>query len=203
MATKIRLMRLGKIRMPQYRIVISDSRNKRDGKYIESIGQYRPKEDPSFILVNSERAQYWLSVGAQPTEPVLTLLKLTGDWQRFKGLPGENRVKVAEPKQSRASRAEFAAGRVQELAVVQEKAKAEKKKTEKKKTDKVDDSATKSEAAPKTKAKDTAAQDATAKGTVKSDATAANAQAPKVQAKKVESADAVGEPSDKPVDGQV
>jgi small subunit ribosomal protein S16 len=86
-ATKIRLMRLGKIRAPYYRIVVADSRTKRDGRVIETIGKYHPKEDPSFIEVDSERAQYWLGVGAQPTEPVAAILKVTGDWQRFKGLP--------------------------------------------------------------------------------------------------------------------
>ena len=131
-ATKIRLMRLGKIRSPQYRIVVADSRTKRDGKVIESIGQYRPKEQPSFINLDSDRVQYWLSVGAQPTEPVLVLLKLTGDWQKFKGEPGtENRVKVAEPKQSRLDRAQGAATRVMELKAVEEKAKADKKKAKK------------------------------------------------------------------------
>lgn len=99
MAVKIRLKRLGKIRNPQYRIVVADSRTKRDGRAIEEIGKYRPKEDPSFIEVNSERVQYWLGVGAQPTDPVLNLLKITGDWQKFKGLPGaEGRLKVASPK---------------------------------------------------------------------------------------------------------
>jgi small subunit ribosomal protein S16 len=86
-ATKIRLMRLGKIRAPYYRIVVADSRTKRDGRVIETIGKYHPKEDPSFIEVDSERAQYWLGVGAQPTEPVAAILKVTGDWQKFKGLP--------------------------------------------------------------------------------------------------------------------
>ncbi len=186
-------MRLGKIRTPQYRIVISDSRNKRDGKYIESIGQYRPKEEPSFILVNSERAQYWLSVGAQPTEPVLALLKLTGDWQQFKGLPVEDRVKVAEPKQSRASRAEFAAGRVQELVVAQEKAKAEKKKAKK-----ADD-----EAAPKSKAvKDGGKKDSVAKDPVAKDAVAKDTAKPDVKASKAASADAERQSSGKPADGQ-
>src|SRR5690348_12335306 len=98
-AVKIKLKRLGKIRNPQYRIVIADSRTKRDGRAIEEIGKYHPKEDPSFIEVNSERAQYWLGVGAQPTEPVLNILKITGDWQKFKGLPGaEGTLKVAAPK---------------------------------------------------------------------------------------------------------
>ncbi|WP_106814139.1 30S ribosomal protein S16 [Microbacterium timonense] len=85
MAVKIRLKRLGKIRAPYYRIVVADSRTKRDGRVIEEIGKYHPTEQPSFIEVDSERAQYWLSVGAQPTEQVLALLKLTGDWGQFKG----------------------------------------------------------------------------------------------------------------------
>src|SRR6476661_3179358 len=102
MAVKIKLTRLGKIRNPQYRIAVADARTRRDGRSIEVIGRYHPKEDPSLIEINSERAQYWLSVGAQPTEPVLKLLKITGDWQKFKGLPGaEGRLKVAEPKPSK------------------------------------------------------------------------------------------------------
>ena len=102
MAVKIKLTRLGKIRNPQYRISVADARTRRDGRAIEVIGRYHPKEDPSLIEVDSERAQYWLSVGAQPTEPVLKLLKITGDWQKFKGLPGaEGRLKVAEPKPSK------------------------------------------------------------------------------------------------------
>jgi small subunit ribosomal protein S16 len=98
-AVKIRLKRLGKIRVPQYRIVVVDSRKKRDGKVLEEIGKYHPKEEPSFIDVKSERAQYWLGVGAQPTEAVEVILKITGDWQKFKGLPGtEGTLKVAAPK---------------------------------------------------------------------------------------------------------
>lgn len=88
MATKIRLKRFGKIRSPYYRIVVADSRTKRDGRVIEEIGKYHPTEEPSLIEVKSERAQYWLGVGAQPSEQVLVLLKITGDWQKFKGLPG-------------------------------------------------------------------------------------------------------------------
>ena len=102
MAVKIKLTRLGKIRNPQYRIAVADARTRRDGRAIEIIGRYHPKEEPSLIEIDSERAQYWLSVGAQPTEPVLKLLKITGDWQKFKGLPGaEGRLKVAEPKPSK------------------------------------------------------------------------------------------------------
>ena len=98
MAVKIKLKRMGKIRAPHYRIVVADSRTKRDGRAIEEIGKYQPKEDPSVIEVNSDRVQYWLSVGAQPSEPVQRLLELTGDWQKFKGLPAPPPLKVAEAK---------------------------------------------------------------------------------------------------------
>ncbi|SEI17508.1 MULTISPECIES: 30S ribosomal protein S16 [unclassified Leifsonia] len=99
MAVKIRLKRLGKIRAPYYRIVVADSRTKRDGRVIEEIGLYHPTEEPSRIEVDSDRAQYWLSVGAQPTEQVTALLKLTGDWGRFKGdANAVSTVKVAEGK---------------------------------------------------------------------------------------------------------
>ncbi len=98
MATKIKLQRLGKMREPHYRIVIADARNKRDGRVIESIGQYHPKSDPSVIVVDGERAKYWLGVGAQPTEAVLALLKVTGDWQDFKGLPAPPPMLFAPPK---------------------------------------------------------------------------------------------------------
>jgi small subunit ribosomal protein S16 len=101
-AVKIRLKRLGKIRVPQYRIVVVDSRKKRDGKVLEEIGKYHPKEEPSLIDVVSDRAQYWLGVGAQPSEAVEAILKVTGDWQKFKGLPGaEGTLKVKEPKRSK------------------------------------------------------------------------------------------------------
>ena len=99
MAVKIRLKRMGKIRAPHYRIVVADSRTKRDGRVIEEIGKYHPTEEPSFIEVDSERAQYWLGVGAQPTEQVLALLKLTGDWGKFQGDPNAaSTVKVKEEK---------------------------------------------------------------------------------------------------------
>ncbi|BBX87577.1 30S ribosomal protein S16 [Mycolicibacterium aubagnense] len=102
MAVKIKLTRLGKIRNPQYRIIVADARTRRDGRAIEVIGRYHPKEEPSLIEIDSERAQYWLGVGAQPTEPVAALLKITGDWQKFKGLPGaEGTLKVKEPKPSK------------------------------------------------------------------------------------------------------
>ena len=101
MAVKIRLLRMGKIRNPQYRIVVADSRTKRDGRAIEYVGIYQPKEHPSIIQVKSERVQYWLSVGAQPSEAVQRLLEKTGDWQQFKGLPAPPPLLVAEPRQSR------------------------------------------------------------------------------------------------------
>ncbi|MGV0326177.1 30S ribosomal protein S16 [Corynebacterium confusum] len=102
MAVKIKLQRLGKIRTAHYRVVIADSRTRRNGKVIENIGIYEPKQEPSLIDIDSERVQYWLSVGAQPTEPVLALLKVTGDWQKHKGLPGaEGTLKVAEEKPSK------------------------------------------------------------------------------------------------------
>ncbi|WP_182377129.1 30S ribosomal protein S16 [Nocardioides sp. WS12] len=102
MAVKIRLKRLGKVRVPQYRVVIVDSRKKRDGAVIEEIGKYHPKEDPSYIDIVSDRAQYWLTVGAQPTEAVEVLLKITGDWQKFKGIDGvEGTLKVKEPKRAK------------------------------------------------------------------------------------------------------
>ena len=99
MAVKIRLKRLGKVRVPQYRIVVVDSRKKRDGKVIEEIGKYHPKEDPSYIDVVSDRAQYWLGVGAQPSDAVAKILRITGDWQKYRGLSGtEGTLKVAAAK---------------------------------------------------------------------------------------------------------
>ena len=102
MAVKIKLQRVGKIRNAQYRVVIADAKARRDGKVVENIGIYHPKQEPSLIKIDSERAQYWLGVGAQPTEPVLALLKITGDWQKHKGLDGaEGTLKVAEEKPSK------------------------------------------------------------------------------------------------------
>jgi small subunit ribosomal protein S16 len=98
-AVKIKLKRMGKIRAPFYRIIVADARTKRDGRAIEEIGKYHPKAEPSYIEVNSERAQHWLAVGAQPTDPVRRILEITGDWQKFKGLPGtEGTLKTAEAK---------------------------------------------------------------------------------------------------------
>lgn len=109
MAVKIKLARFGKIREPYYRVVVADSRTRRSGRAIESIGKYHPKAEPSVIDIDSERAQYWLGVGAQPTEPVLALLKVTGDWQKFKGLPGaEGTLKPQPEKVDKKARYEAA-----------------------------------------------------------------------------------------------
>ncbi len=132
MAVKIKLTRLGKIRNPQYRIAVADARTRRDGRAIEVIGRYHPKEEPSLIEIDSERAQYWLGVGAQPTEPVLKLLQITGDWQKFKGLPGaEGTLKVKEPKPSKldlfnAALAEAEGGPSTEATTPKKKAPAKK-----------------------------------------------------------------------------
>ena len=101
MAVKIRLKRLGKIRSPHYRIVVADSRTHRDGRAIEEIGKYHPKNDPSLIEVDSERAQYWLSVGAQPTEAVVALLKRSGDWQKFSGDTSPSGIEPQKTKKNK------------------------------------------------------------------------------------------------------
>jgi small subunit ribosomal protein S16 len=152
-AVKIKLKRLGKIREPYYRIVVADARTKRDGRAIEEIGIYHPKLDPSVIEVNSERAQYWLSVGAQPTDPVRHLLEITGDWQKFKGLPGtEGTLKVAEPKADKKERYEALVK--ESLATKEAKAASKPAKGAKKDAPKKD--AAKSDA-PKADAKEAAA----------------------------------------------
>ncbi len=110
MAVRIRLLRMGKIRNPQYRIVVADSRTKRDGKAIEFIGIYHPKEEPSLIEVKSDRVQHWLSVGAQPSEAVVAILSKTGDWQKYKGLPAPTEpLKVAPARADRKAVYEAAA----------------------------------------------------------------------------------------------
>jgi small subunit ribosomal protein S16 len=147
-AVKIRLLRMGKIRNPQYRIVVADSRTKRDGRAIEYVGIYQPKEHPSVIQVKSERVQYWLSVGAQPSEAVQRILEKTGDWQQFKGLPAPPPLLVAEPKQSRAevyeAEAKSAAG------VADAPAKSTPKKADKAKAEAKAEAETKAEEPAKT-----------------------------------------------------
>jgi small subunit ribosomal protein S16 len=137
-AVKIRLKRLGKIRAPYYRVVVADSRTKRDGRAIEEVGKYHPTQEPSLIEIDSERVQYWLGVGAQPTEQVLALLKVTGDWQKFKGLPGaEGTLRFAEPKPDR--NAIFDAAAKQASLEPKEGATTAKKKPAKKAEPKADE----------------------------------------------------------------
>ena len=135
MAVKIRLKRMGKIRQPYYRVVVVDARKKRDGRVIEEIGKYHPKDEPSFIEVVSDRAQYWLGVGAQPSDAVAALLKVTGDWQKFKGLPGaEGTLRTKEPKRDKQElfneALKDAANEPKGDAVTKKKATAKKAKSE-------------------------------------------------------------------------
>ena len=184
MAVKIRLLRMGKIRNPQYRIVVADSRTKRDGRAIEYVGIYQPKEDPSVIQVKSERVQYWLSVGAQPSEAVQRILEKTGDWQQFKGLPAPPPLLVKAEKVSR-------------LATYEAEAKAAAGVAEapaSKPAKKAGRAAPKAEAAPKADAP------AEAAAAVKVDATADAAAAPEdvtPVTPKVEAADTRAEAAEK------
>ena len=124
MAVRIRLLRMGKIRNPQYRLVVADARTKRDGRAIEYVGLYHPKEEPSRIEVNSERVQHWLSVGAQPSEPVIAILSKTGDWQKFKGLPAPTEpLKVAPARADRTAAYEVEAKAAAGLAETETKPK--------------------------------------------------------------------------------
>jgi small subunit ribosomal protein S16 len=214
-AVKIRLKRMGKIHAPFYRVVIMNSRTKRDGRAIEEIGKYHPTHDPSIIEINSERVQYWLGVGAQPTEQVEALLKITGDWQTFKGLPGtEGTLRLAEPKPDKTALYEAAT----KSAMSEPKAGATtKKKKAEPKADKADAKAEKSDAKadkaePKADAKadkadkaDAKAEKAEPKADAKADKADAKAEKaePKADAKadtkteaKADKADAVVEASD-------
>lgn len=128
MAVKIKLQRLGKIRTAQYRVVVADARTRRNGAVIENLGIYQPKEEPSIIKIDSERVQYWLGVGAQPTEPVLALLKVTGDWQKFKGLDGaEGTLKTVEAGPDAAARVEAVEAEAQKLKAAKSAADAKAK----------------------------------------------------------------------------
>ncbi|MBO0840337.1 MAG: 30S ribosomal protein S16 [Sciscionella sp.] len=164
MAVKIRLARFGKIRQPYYRIVVADARTRRDGKAIETIGKYHPKDDPSYIEVDSDRAQYWLGVGAQPTDPVRKILEITGDWQKFKGLPGAEgtlKTKPAAPsKEELFARALAEAGgdATTEATTPKKKAgKSDDAKSDGAKSNKSDKADGKSKADAKSKAKDSKA----------------------------------------------
>jgi small subunit ribosomal protein S16 len=180
-AVKIKLKRLGKIREPYYRIVVADARTKRDGRAIEEIGKYHPKADPSLIEVNSERVQHWLSVGAQPTDPVRVLLKITGDWQKFTGEPGtEGTLRTAEPRADKKERFEAAAKESQATKAAKEGAKESKPASKAKpaRSSAAKDTAAKDSAAKDSPAKDTAAKDSPAKDTdAKGKAPAAEAAA--------------------------
>jgi small subunit ribosomal protein S16 len=168
-AVKIKLKRLGKIREPYYRIVVADARTKRDGRAIEEIGKYHPKADPSLIEVNSERVQHWLSVGAQPTDPVRVLLKITGDWQKFTGEPGtEGTLRTAKPRPDRKER--FAAAAGQSQASKEDKA-AGQSKGQSRAAKPAKDSAAKDSAAKDSAAKDSTAQDSTAQDSTAQDNT--------------------------------
>jgi small subunit ribosomal protein S16 len=217
-AVKIRLKRMGKIRAPYYRIVAVDSRKKRDGRVIEEIGKYHPKEEPSMIEVKSERAQYWLGVGAQPSEAVTAILKVTGDWQKFKGEPGsEGTLKVAAAKRDKAEifnealkesahepKAEAvtkkAAAKKTEKAEPEKADKAETEKAEPEKADKADkaetekaDKAEAEKAEKAEKADETPAADATpADETPAADATPAD-ETPEVAAAKADAGEAPAE----------
>ncbi|HEY5336135.1 MAG TPA: 30S ribosomal protein S16 [Mycobacteriales bacterium] len=139
MATKIKLARFGKMRAPHYRIVVADARKKRDGRSIETIGRYHPKEDPSFIEVDSDRAQYWLGVGAQPTEAVAAIFRVTGDWQKFKGEPAPAPMLTAEPKADK--HAAFASAAAESAGVEDAPATTPKKKAAPKKAAAKDEAA--------------------------------------------------------------
>jgi small subunit ribosomal protein S16 len=183
-AVKIKLKRMGKIREPFYRIVVADARTKRDGRAIEEIGKYHPKADPSVIEVNSDRVQHWLSVGAQPTDPVRHLLTITGDWQKFKGEPGaEGTLRVAEPKADKKERYEAL---VKESLATKE---TKESKSGKKDAPAKSSRSKKSEAAKTETAKADAAKTETAKAeTAKADA--AKAEPAKADADKTEPAKA-------------
>jgi len=146
---------MGKIRNPQYRIVVADSRTKRDGRAIEYIGLYHPKEEPSRIEVNSERVQHWLSVGAQPSEPVVAILSRTGDWQKFKGLPAPTEpLKVAPQRASRTAAYEVEAKAAAGLAETEAKP-AKKAAKAAKATEPKAEAAPAAEAAPEAAAEET------------------------------------------------
>ena len=147
MAVKIRLKRMGKIRAPFYRVVVMDSRTKRDGRAIEEIGKYHPTEEPSVIDINSDRAQYWLGQGAQPTEAVEALLKVTGDWQKFRGEPGaEGTLKVKAAKPSKKELYDAAIAAAGKAEAVKDTSTTPRKKAEKKAEEPAADAAAATEA---------------------------------------------------------
>ncbi len=175
MAVKIKLKRLGKVREPYYRIVVADARTKRDGRAIEEIGKYHPKAEPSLIEVNSERVQHWLSVGAQPTDPVRVLLKITGDWQKFTGEPGtEGTLRTAQPRADKKERFTAAAKESQagkeDKAASQSKAPAQSRAARPAKASTAKASTAKAGSTRASTATDSAAKDSAAQADVKTDA---------------------------------
>jgi small subunit ribosomal protein S16 len=197
-AVKIKLKRLGKIREPYYRIVVADARTKRDGRAIEEIGKYHPKAEPSLIEVNSERVQHWLSVGAQPTDPVRVLLKITGDWQKFTGEPGsEGTLRTAEPRADKKERFEAAAKESQAGKAAKEGAKESKaasKASKPARSTAAKDSAPKDSAPKDSAPKDSAPKDSAPKDSAPKDSapkdSAPKDSAPKDRAPAAEAADA-------------
>ena len=188
MAVKIKLKRLGKIREPYYRIVVADARTKRDGRAIEEIGKYHPKAEPSLIEVNSERVQHWLSVGAQPTDPVRVLLKITGDWQKFTGEPGsEGTLRTAGPRADKKERFEAAAKESQAGKAAKEGAKESKVAS---KASKPARSSAAKESAAKDKAPAAEAADADAASEAPAEASGADAKAADAKAADAKAADA-------------
>ncbi len=193
MAVKIKLKRLGKIREPYYRIVVADSRTKRDGRAIEEIGKYHPKAEPSLIEVDSARVQHWLSVGAQPTDPVRHLLTITGDWQKFKGLPGaEGTLRTAEPKADKKERYDSLVK--ESLAAKETKAaKLTRSAAPRREQPKKDSAAEPKAAEPKAaepKASDAKASDAKASDAKAADAKASEAKAAEAKAAEAKASDA-------------
>jgi small subunit ribosomal protein S16 len=200
-AVKIKLKRLGKIREPYYRIVVADARTKRDGRAIEEIGKYHPKAEPSLIEVNSERVQHWLSVGAQPTDPVRVLLKITGDWQKFTGEPGaEGTLKTAAPKADKkeaftaAAKESLASKEAKEDKGAKGSTRSSKPAKDTAAKDNAKDTAAKDTAAmdtaAKDNAKDTAAKEPAAEAAAEADAKAADATAADAKAEETVTADA-------------
>ena len=164
MAVKIRLKRFGKIRAPFYRVVVTDSRKKRNGRVLEEIGKYHPTEEPSLIDINGERARYWVGVGAQPTDTVLALLKVTGDWQAAKGLPGAEctlkRKETSGDAAQEAIKAAEADAELRKAKAAEAKAEAEKKAEEDKPAEESGDEASSEEAAPSEEAENAESSEA-------------------------------------------
>jgi small subunit ribosomal protein S16 len=196
-AVKIKLKRMGKIHAPFYRIIVADARTKRDGRAIEEIGKYHPKNEPSFIEVDSERAQYWLSVGAQPTDPVRKILEITGDWQKFKGLPGaEGTLRTAPAK---ADKKDAYAAAVAEAVGTGDGAKGKGRKPgAKADSDQADAEAGGAKAGSGRSAGRTGGRQATAAKAVKPDT--AKADSPKAASPKADSAKADSAPADAAAD---